>query len=296
MRSSASSAEAAWPPSTWRTISGTTGRWRSRCSTPIWPRRLGRRPVPARDPAGRPAPASPHPDRARLGRDPGPGRAPPVVHHALHPEGESLRDRLDRESAAAGRGRAPDRPRGGRRAGVRAPGKGSSTATSSRRTSCSPARRRWWPTSASPGRWGERRREADRDRACGGDAGLHEPGAGERPARAGRADRRLRPGRGALRDAGRGAAVHRAHGAGDPGAPRGGSGPAASNGTDHDSRGHRAGGGAGARQGAIRPIRLRGGVRCGTLPSSRHPSRHPTVSRPGFGAAPCWPRWLRPSR
>ncbi len=52
-----------------------------------------------------------------------------------------------------------------------------------------------------------------------GTPGLHEPGAGGRRAGAGRPDRHLLPGHGAVRDAGRRAAVHGAHRAGDRRAP-----------------------------------------------------------------------------
>ena len=75
---------------------------------------------------------------------------------------------------------------------------------------------RWWPTSAS--RWPRSyggRDAADRDRALARHAALHESRAGDRRPRARRAERRLLAGLRALRDAGRGAAVHRADGAGD---------------------------------------------------------------------------------
>ena len=51
-------------------------------------------------------------------------------------EGESLRDRLARERQLPVGGRAPDRAGGGRRARLRPRARASSTATSSRRTSC----------------------------------------------------------------------------------------------------------------------------------------------------------------
>ena len=72
-------------------------------------RRLARpRPVPARDPDGRPAAASPHPDRARLRG----GRGPALVHHAVRRGREPPRPAPARAPASGG-GRAPDSPRGG---------------------------------------------------------------------------------------------------------------------------------------------------------------------------------------
>ena len=77
------------------------------------------RPVPPGDPARRPAAASAHPLGARLGRGPGAGRgAAPLVHDALHPRGEPSRPARPRDPAPGG-GRAPDRARSGRRAGLR---------------------------------------------------------------------------------------------------------------------------------------------------------------------------------
>ena len=66
-RSSGSSAAAAWPRSTSPRTSSTTGRWRSRFSTPRSPP-PGPRALPPRDPHHRPAAASPHPLGLRLRR------------------------------------------------------------------------------------------------------------------------------------------------------------------------------------------------------------------------------------
>ena len=79
------------------------------------------------------APAAPaHPAAARL------RRAPTGTLYYVMPfvEGESLRDRLEREQAAADRRRGAHRARGRGRAATTRTRTASSTATSSRRTSC----------------------------------------------------------------------------------------------------------------------------------------------------------------
>ena len=173
-------------------------------------RRPRRRALPARDPDRRPAAAPAHPRRARLGR----GRRPALVHHALRRGREPPRPARAR-GAAPGRGRPPDHARGGPARWTTPTGTASSTATSSPRTSCSQRRprARGGLRDRARGRRGGGR-AADRDRARARHAGLHEPGAGGGRARAGRAHRRLPPRLRAVRDAGRRAAVHRAHAAG----------------------------------------------------------------------------------
>ena len=69
-------------------------------------------------------------------------------------EGECLRDRLRRERQLPVDAALRIATRGGAGARVRPPARAWSTATSSRRTSCSPGTARpWWPTSGSRGRW-----------------------------------------------------------------------------------------------------------------------------------------------
>ena len=65
--------------------------------------------------------------------------------------GESLRQRLDRERQLSRRRTLCDYPTTWPPPSITPIGRASSTATSSRRTSCSTRARRWWPTSAS--RW-----------------------------------------------------------------------------------------------------------------------------------------------
>ena len=124
-----------------------------------------------------------------------------------------------RVAAAPARPRAPaPRRRGGPASYGRSPPRWTtptrrawSTATSSRRTSCCTRARRWSPTSASRSRPRRRAgRAAHRDRAPDRHAGLHEPRAGDRRARARCAERRVQPRLRALRAAGGRAAAHRA--------------------------------------------------------------------------------------
>ena len=76
-------------------------------------RRARPRAVPARDPARRPAPAPAHPPGPRLGRVPATRRRRrALVHHAVR-RGRVAARPADARAAAAGRGRAPDRARGG---------------------------------------------------------------------------------------------------------------------------------------------------------------------------------------
>ena len=64
-------------------------------------------------------------------------------------EGETLRDRLNREKQLPVAEAVADRGRGGRRRSTTPTGTAWSTATSSPRTSCCTTAARWWPTSAS---------------------------------------------------------------------------------------------------------------------------------------------------
>ena len=64
-------------------------------------------------------------------------------------EGETLRDRLNREKQLPVADARPDRDRGRLARWTTRTGTAWSTATSSRRTSCCTTARRWWPTSAS---------------------------------------------------------------------------------------------------------------------------------------------------
>ena len=82
------------------------------------------------------------------------GEADGVLYYVMpFVEGESLRAAARARAAAPDRRRPADRPRGRRRRWSYAHSpQHRSTATSSRRTSCSTRARRWWPTSGSPGR------------------------------------------------------------------------------------------------------------------------------------------------
>ena len=124
-------------------------------------RRARPRAVPARDPARRPARSIPTSCRCSTrARPPGSsGSRMPYV------EGESLRERLGRERPAPARRGGPDRPRGGRRAGLRPPARRDPPRHQAGEHPAHRGRRRWWPTSASRRRRRARRRERlDRDR------------------------------------------------------------------------------------------------------------------------------------
>ena len=112
-------------------------------------RRLARpRAVPARDPPRRPAPASPHPDRARLGR----GRRPALVHHAVRRGRVAPRPAAARAASSRWTTRSGSPPRPPARS-TTPTSTAWCTATSSPRTSCSPGTAaRSSPTSASPAR------------------------------------------------------------------------------------------------------------------------------------------------
>ena len=103
-----------------------------------------------------------------------------LVHHAVRRGREPARA-ADARGAAPGRGRAPHHARGGARRSTTPTGTAWFTATSSRRTSSSPATAtRWSPTSGSRGRSQRGRTRADPDRALVGTPAYMSPGAGER--------------------------------------------------------------------------------------------------------------------
>ena len=171
----------------------------------------GQRAVPARDPLRRPAPASPHPDGARLRRVTTPKGAGQLWFTMPFVDGESLRDRLRREGRLPLEDALRITSEAARGAGLRAP---------ARRD---PPRHQAREHPAHPGRHDPGGRLRDRARAgrattephagpgiAHRHAGLHEPGAdGRRPELDARTDL-YSLACGALRDAGRRAAVHRA--------------------------------------------------------------------------------------
>ena len=111
--SSVSSARAAWPPCIWRTTSGTIEGGAQ--GAPARARGRARRRAVPEEIGHRRAAAPPHPAAARLGR----GRG--LLYYVMpFVEGETLRERLSASSSCRWTS-ACARPRGGRRAGLRAP-------------------------------------------------------------------------------------------------------------------------------------------------------------------------------
>ena len=106
-RSSASSAAAAWPPSTSPRTSSTTARSRSRCSTPSWPPALGAERFQREigSPPGCSTPtSSPCSTRARPA-------GPPLVHHAVHRGREPARPAPARAASSRSATRSGSRAR-----------------------------------------------------------------------------------------------------------------------------------------------------------------------------------------
>ena len=157
------------------------------------------------------APAHPRPDRQRR------GERHRVLRHAVRRRRVAARPAAPRE-AAAGRRRGAPRHRGGRRPRLRPPARRDPPRHQAREH---PAARRPRAGGRLRHRAGRlqrgRRRPDDRDRHVARHAALHVARAGHGRARHHRPLRRLRPRRRDLRDAGRRAAVHRAHGAGHRG-------------------------------------------------------------------------------
>ena len=131
--------------------------------------------------------------------------------------GETLRARSGAREPAADRRRRAHRARSGRRARLRASRRASSIATSSRRTSCCTTGRAlvadFGIALAVQGRRSRMTQTGTEPRH----AAVHEPRAGDGRAHHRRAQRCLRAGLRAVRDARRRAAVHRPDGAGDRG-------------------------------------------------------------------------------
>ena len=127
--------------------SGTTVPWRSRCSTPTWPRRSGPTASSARSAS---PPACSIPTSSRFST-----RATRAAASGSPCRSSRARACATGSGASASsRSRTRSRSRGRRRARSTTPtSTASSTATSSPRTSCSPGTaRRWWRTSGSPAR------------------------------------------------------------------------------------------------------------------------------------------------
>ena len=203
------------------------------------------------------------------------GEADGLVFYVMpYVEGEiAPRPAHPREAAAGGRGGA-DHAGGGRRAGLRPPPRRRCTATSSPRTSCCTTATRWWRTSAS--RWPPAlggRHADDRDRDDARHAALHESRAGDGRARDHGAERRLRAGLRAVRDAGGGAAVHGPDGAGDHRAGDDRGAALAHAAAPDDPAARRGGGAHGAREAPGRPVRHGRAVRRG--------ARQPDLARRG---------------
>ena len=142
--------------------------------------------------------------------DSGEAGGPPLVHHAVRRGREPARPAPARAAAPAGR-RAPDRARGGAGARLRPRARRRSTATSSPRTSCSPRDGNTLVADFGIARaLGERRDEQLTETGLAiGTPAYMSPEQASRRSRARRAHRHLQPGCGAVRDAGRRAAVHR---------------------------------------------------------------------------------------
>ena len=219
-------------------------------------RRHRRRSVPERDQDHRQSAAPAHPGPVRLRR----GGRVRVLRDAVRGGGVAPRPAQPREAARRGR-RAADRRRGGRRAGIRArprhhPPRHQARKRAAARGACAGGGLRH----RAGGEPRRRRHADDRNGDVARHPHVHEPRAGDGGARDLGAERRVRVGGDALRDAGGRSAVHGEHGAGDR--RQGADGGA---GVDHGAAAHRSsargGGGAqGAREAAGRPVRKRGAV------------------------------------
>ena len=141
----------------------------------------------------------------RLGRG---GRAA-LLRDAVRGGRVAARPAAARAALAVGRG-AADRAGRWRTRWTTRTRRASSTATSSRRTSCCSGGHALVADFGIARAVEPRAARADRDRAGDRHAGLHEPRAGVGDGDAGRAKRRVRAGLCAVRDAGGRAAVHRA--------------------------------------------------------------------------------------
>ena len=241
---------------------------------------LGRGAVPGRDQDHRPARPSAHPHADRLGR----GGGVPLLRAALCAGRVAARSAQPRQ-AAGHRGGADDHQAGGQRARLRPPpGRGAPGHQAGEHPD--PGGR------GDAGRFRHRaRREGGRGQPAHGDgavarhAAVHEPGAGDRRPAARCPQRRLQPGRRAVRDAHRRAAHDRADGpVGDRQAAHRAAYP------DPHGAEHRAGGRGrrrlqGARQGARRPVRHRRRF-CPRARRRDRGHRHRRGCRPGRAAAP----------
>src|SRR5438552_813259 len=233
------------------------------------------RPVPTGSPARRPAVPAPHRAAVRSGRS----RWPPVLRDGVR--GRRVAAAAAQSSRTTpGRRRRPHRGRGRRRAAVRP------------RKRRDPPRRqaREHPPVPRP-RPGERLRnreadggagrigtaDVDRRRHRGGHGGLHEPGAGERRQADRPAQRRILPGGGAVRNAGRRAAVYRTERASDRGSRAQRPAAADPHGAPRASGAPRAGARPRAREVARGPAPHGSGIRRRARgPGSRAPRAHRT--------------------